>query len=41
MSLFLLLHQLMGLFTKQCLALIKVRLCLFGEAALSKDLLVS
>lgn len=41
MSLFLLFHQLMELFTEQCLAGIKVILHLFREAALSKDLLVS
>lgn len=41
MSLFLLLHQLMELFTERCLAGIKVIVYLFGEAALSEDLLVS
>jgi len=41
MSLFLLLHQLMELFTEWCLAVIKVILYLFGKAALPKDLLVS
>lgn len=40
-SLFLLFHQLMELFTEQCLVGIKVILYLFREAALSKDLLVS